>query len=1010
MTALRSRSRRRDPRALAPSRAFWRLGVGVLRLLRGLVAAAALVVLIGALPWALWHYIGWPLPTHAPTWAEVQAVLLGPMTMTFLLNLLACLCWITWAAFTVDAVRCGVTAGRGIRRPTYSTAGPVHAVAAILVGAVMLSMLGNRSTQPARAPQTSITATTPHRVPSSGRPTVIVRHVAFSTHADDVAMTDTPSRPESVVVRAPDPQTGVHDSLWRIAQRTLGNGARWPEIFTLNEGQAQPGGGRLTRPSLIYPGEELALPPGATMTLPPHKPRQPAPRRQSTDTPSPKPPSLTVTPEPSTPHAPLEQAPTNPAYPTSGEFGFGWGVEVFVGLGLAAAVSAALLVARRRHRREYQPGSGRRDDLPVAPVVYQLRLAHLRTQREDEDPDDEQEEGTDDRRPTKHSAAPPVVVGAESEGGSGPAPELGVRDGCGIALNLAASLGLGLVGAGARASARAVVVTALTALPADSTDHRAPSAGVKVVVPAEDMADLLGLRHQDRRPAGLRMMPGLDAALDELEAETLARARCDEQHGSRQGWPAVVLVARSPEYQRERLQAVLDNGSAFGIVGVLLGQWRPGITTYVRDDGTISATSPGLGEALRGTSMFRLGDDHTTDLLDLLCRAEPEPPTTGDASAPAASRPRAIGTDSSATARPADRSSSETAEGAPPAADSALELAAEAGASGQANVESDVVAPNGAHLPGSARESPAGSDGHEPTGIPRARVAATDETDAASAPVQVTVLGQPRVYWRVEPGREPREITGALQPRTRELLIFLAVHPDGATRDALMAALWAESSQDKTTNALNTALSRLRRALTKATDGDITDIAVIGDGRYQLDPTQVDVDYWRFERAVTARRTATTENARIDAYREIVNSYGGQLADGMSTEWIEPVREAIRRDAIDAVAALARALVHDDPQQTLDLLEVARAFDPHNELLYRDIMRLQQRLGHLDAIDRTLTLLTTRLAEIDEQPTPEAIELATRLRQRHDDPSRTPGTPTDDTRRKGQRNEPSATQ
>jgi DNA-binding SARP family transcriptional activator len=105
----------------------------------------------------------------------------------------------------------------------------------------------------------------------------------------------------------------------------------------------------------------------------------------------------------------------------------------------------------------------------------------------------------------------------------------------------------------------------------------------------------------------------------------------------------------------------------------------------------------------------------------------------------------------------------------------------------------------------------------------------------------------------------------------------------------------------------------------------------------------------------------------------------------MSTEWIETAREAIRRDAIDAVAALARALVEDDPQQTLDLLEVARAFDPHNEALYRDIMRLQERLGQLDAIPRTLTLLTTRLAEVDNRPTEQAIALAARLRQRHDD-------------------------
>lgn len=144
------------------------------------------------------------------------------------------------------------------------------------------------------------------------------------------------------------------------------------------------------------------------------------------------------------------------------------------------------------------------------------------------------------------------------------------------------------------------------------------------------------------------------------------------------------------------------------------------------------------------------------------------------------------------------------------------------------------------------------------------------------------------------------------------------------------------------------------------------------------------MDYWRFAKAVAARREATTEQERIKAYRAVIDAYGGSLAEGMpKIDWIEPAREAARRDIIDAVAALARALVDSDPQQTLELLEIARSFDPHNELLYRDIMRLQERLGQLDAIPRTLNLLTTRLAELDDKPTPQAKILATGLAHRH---------------------------
>ncbi|MDQ3887332.1 MAG: transcriptional regulator, partial [Actinomycetota bacterium] len=460
-----------------------------------------------------------------------------------------------------------------------------------------------------------------------------------------------------------------------------------------------------------------------------------------------------------------------------------------------------------------------------------------------------------------------------------------------------------------------------------------------------------------------------------------------EQDPAPEWWPALVLVARPPEHRRQRLQAVLDNGAPFGITGLLLGQWQPGVTAYVREDGTISATSPGLGEALRGTRMFRLGSDHTADVLTLLHQAEPD-----------------------AQHHPA-RSDAE------PLPETELEVTAAVQPPVPTHTDLEILGPSHGPAPGARLRPPAAPrrqptaplapedneavdevvDESVPTGehatpavTPSPVPAVAREVDAVPVPITITVLGALRVHGHPEPGAtgtdgQEREITGALQPRTRELLVLLALHPDGATREALVSALWGSDPPARPTNALHTALSRMRHAVSTATDAAVTDIVVVGNGRYQLDPVKVRVDYWRFADAVAARRAASTDQARVEAYREVINSYGGPLAEGMSAEWIEPAREAIRRDAIDAVAALARALVEHDPQQTLDLLEVARAFDPHNELLYRDIMRLQERLGQLDAIPRTLTLLTTRLAEIDEVPTPQTRGLAARLGQRHDD-------------------------
>lgn len=71
---------------------------------------------------------------------------------------------------------------------------------------------------------------------------VVVRDavVATQTLATGAATDSAPAHPVSVVVLAPHDE--VYDSLWRIAQRTLGDGLRWPEIFDLNKGKPQPNG------------------------------------------------------------------------------------------------------------------------------------------------------------------------------------------------------------------------------------------------------------------------------------------------------------------------------------------------------------------------------------------------------------------------------------------------------------------------------------------------------------------------------------------------------------------------------------------------------------------------------------------------------------------------------------------------------------------------------------------------------------------------------------------------
>jgi hypothetical protein len=56
------------------------------------------------------------------------------------------------------------------------------------------------------------------------------------------------------------PVHGHHDTLWDVAQRSVGDGRRWREIAALNQGLSQPDGRALHDPGFVRPGWVLAVP------------------------------------------------------------------------------------------------------------------------------------------------------------------------------------------------------------------------------------------------------------------------------------------------------------------------------------------------------------------------------------------------------------------------------------------------------------------------------------------------------------------------------------------------------------------------------------------------------------------------------------------------------------------------------------------------------------------------------------------------------------------------------
>ncbi|WP_426514748.1 AfsR/SARP family transcriptional regulator [Dactylosporangium sp. McL0621] len=196
-----------------------------------------------------------------------------------------------------------------------------------------------------------------------------------------------------------------------------------------------------------------------------------------------------------------------------------------------------------------------------------------------------------------------------------------------------------------------------------------------------------------------------------------------------------------------------------------------------------------------------------------------------------------------------------------------------------------------------------------------------------------------------------------------------------------------DAPSKKAPRRLYTYVSNLR-AVMRNTGGRGTYITHPGQ-RYVLSADAVDVDLWRMRTAIRDADQATDPRERLAALRRAVDTYGGPLAEGADYEWIEPYREAVRVQALDASLALAEALA-DKPAEQVAVLESAIRDNPYTEQLYQQAMRARATLGHLDAIRSLRRALTRALGDIDAEPSDETITLADELVAQAQRPGRRP--------------------
>ena len=250
--------------------------------------------------------------------------------------------------------------------------------------------------------------------------------------------------------------------------------------------------------------------------------------------------------------------------------------------------------------------------------------------------------------------------------------------------------------------------------------------------------------------------------------------------------------------------------------------------------------------------------------------------------------------------------------------------------------------------------------------IPTPSAGSTAGEPEATAQAAISILGP----LRIEDGTRRKH---KLRASAKELIAFLALHRQGATRDELLEALWPEDdprrSEQRFWQAASDARKLLGHTLQRTRD------------RYLLDRSQIRLDIDELERLLAEAERAAGKEAEPALLERALALVRGEPLAGSDYRWADSEVRHLRALIVELLERVGRArLAGGGARAALEAAERGLALDLLNENLWRLALEAEGELGLREAVEARYNRLRALLAErLGLEPAKETRTLYLRL-------------------------------